>query len=81
MFYGLSIICSKDVGSSKDMINEGSNGFIVDRKNQNEILKAFQILTSDEIRSEIKRKNLIKIENYSPEVCAKNIDELISNFI
>lgn len=81
MFYGLSIICSKDVGSSKDMITQGYNGFIVDRKNQDEILKAFKILTSNEIRSEIKQRNLIKIENYSPEVCAKNIDELISNFI
>jgi len=81
MCFGMPIICSKYVGTAKDMIEDNSNGFIVEPSNYDSIKSAVEVLLVKGNREAMSKQSLEKIENFSPKVCASNINSIILRVI
>jgi 1,2-diacylglycerol 3-alpha-glucosyltransferase len=80
MASGLPVIVSSRCGCADDLVDHGSNGFIVDPENVSEIVAALECVSrmSEEGRMRMASRSRAVIAEYSPEVLAREIQRLTS---
>lgn len=73
MTFGLPIISTDVVGATRDLVQDGVNGFVVESGNSEELYRAMkQLLDYPQLREKMGKESLKIIRNYSPEIWAEN---------
>jgi glycosyltransferase involved in cell wall biosynthesis len=80
MASGLPVIVSSRCGCADDLVEDGSNGFIVDPENLSDLVAMLKRVAglSNEERMRMGARSLEIIGNYSPERWASEIERLVS---
>ena len=76
MACGLPIVCSEVAGCIPDLVEEGSNGFVIPARNIKRLAQVLKELASNpEIIREMGENSRKRILHFSPEICASGIAE------
>lgn len=74
---GLPIVCT-DVGSNREMVKDGVNGFVVPVGSHEHLLNAFTVLLDSSVRQKMGEESVkIFAENYSPIVILQKLEGLL----
>ena len=73
MACGLPVIVSDVAGCSSDLVEDGSNGYIVPARNPGKLREAIDFLVRSDRTRQMGKRSLARIREYSPEACAEGL--------
>ena len=69
-----AIVATDVAGCAADLVESGSNGFVISSKTVTPLAEAMQNLASrDELRRQMGLRSIDRIQDYSPDACAAGI--------
>jgi len=83
MQFGLPIISTKDCGAVEEIVKDGFNGILVEKKNVKQLAQAIQLLVDDRQLRKKMGENSLRLykENFTPERHLEKFEEILKSVL